>query len=291
MITAVALMLLTGLTWAGVGVLFGLAPADKNKIGSFFALYGIFYTFFVWLSSCPSAAPAAEVLKLAALIAPSAIGEVIAFLLLKKAMDRGNQGIAWSVVQSSMFVSFLGGVFILKNASSWTQWLGMVLILSSLILFGKAKESGGEKKNDSIYFRYVFIAFSLVGTCQFLRIVPGYMNFSEAALSWRLPLQCPWGMIFWLTVCCIRKNFCPAAVWKFSVPYALVVTVGQIFFYWATDAADKLKITSIVVPVSVGSCIALFALYCAFIRKEKTTVSSWIATGMTISGIALLALR
>lgn len=291
MAAAVALMLLTGLTWAGVGVLFGLAPSDKDKMGSFFALNGIFFALFTYMSRFPSAAPVGEVLKLASIIVPSACGEMIAFLLLKKAMDRGSQGIAWSVVQSSMFFSFLGAVFILKNDSNWFQWSGMFLILVSLVLFGKAKKSGNGKQNDMTYYRYVFIAFFLVGTGQFLRIIPGYMNFSEAALTWRLPLQCPWGMIFWLSLCLYRKNFSPKAVWKYSVPYAVIVTMGQIFFYLAIDAADRIKITSIVVPTSVGSCIALFSLYCAFVRKEKMTPGSWAATVMTVSGIALLAVK
>lgn len=291
MLSAILLMLLTGLIWALVGVFFGMAPADKDKVSTFFALNGIGFAVFSYVSRFPEAAPLAEVLKLAALIVPSAIGEVIAFLLLKKAMARGSQGIAWSVVQSSMVLSFLGAVFILKNHASYEQWGGMVLVLVSLVLFGKAKTNSGEVRNDAVYYRYVLIAFLLVGISQFLRIVPGSLGLSDAALSWRLPLQCPWGMIFWCLVCLKQKNFCPKAVWKFSVPYSIIVTLGQICFYLATDAADKAKLTSVVVPVAIGTCIVLFSLYCAVVRKEKMAGYVWLATFMTVAGIALLALQ
>ncbi|MBQ9776326.1 MAG: hypothetical protein IJW17_09875 [Lentisphaeria bacterium] len=289
MITAVLWMLLTGLIWAAVGVLFALAPADREKICSFFALNGILFTLFVYISNFPQAAPVTEVLKLAAVIVPSALMEVIAFLLLKKAMDRGSQGVAWSVVQSSMVLSFLGAVFILHNPAVSAQWIGMVLILVSLVLFGKAKNNGGKTCNDAVYYRYVFTAFLLVGGGQFLRIVPGALGLSDAALSWRLPLQCPWGMLFWMAVCLKRNCFQFRSVWKFSIPYAVVVTLGQFCFYRATDAADKLKMTSIVVPAAIGTCIVLFSLYCAVVRKEKMPLCVWLATFMTIAGIALLA--
>ena len=58
MLNAVSLMLLTGVFWTLVGVLFGAAPSEKDKLLSFFALNGVFYVAFVYLTRMPSAAPA-----------------------------------------------------------------------------------------------------------------------------------------------------------------------------------------------------------------------------------------
>ena len=62
MLNAISLMLLTGLLWAGVGVLFGAAPSEKDRLYAFFSLNGLLFLAFVWLSQPPAAAPAREVL-------------------------------------------------------------------------------------------------------------------------------------------------------------------------------------------------------------------------------------
>ena len=291
MLNAVSLMLITGVCWTLVGVLFGAAPSEKDKLLSFFALNGVFYVAFVYLTRMPSAAPLNEVLRLALLILPSAVMELVAFLLLKLAMDRGSQGIAWCIAQSAMVVSFICSIVFLRNPSSAPQWIGMVLMLASLVLFGRDKPSSGKVGNDAAFFRLVFISFALIGIAQFLRLIPGYAGFSLETMTWRLPLQAPVGMITWAVVCLAKGVWKPGKVWKHSLPYAIVVALGQICFYLATDAADKLRLTSIVIPVSIGTCILFFTLYCRFGRHERLSRGGWTAVAMDIIGIALLSWR
>ena len=291
MLNAVSLMLLTGVFWTLVGVLFGAAPSEKDKLLSFFALNGVFYVAFVYLTRMPSAAPLDEILRLSVLILPSAIMELVAFLLLKLAMDRGSQGIAWCIAQSAMVVSFICSIIFLRNPSSIPQWIGMVLMLASLVLFGRDKQSSGKVGNDASFFRLVFISFALIGVAQFLRLIPGYAGFSPETMTWRLPLQAPVGMIAWTAVCLAKGVWKPGKVWKHSLPYAIVVALGQICFYLATDAADKLLLTSIVMPVSIGTCILFFTLYCRFFRHERLSRGGWVAIAMDIIGIALLSWR
>lgn len=284
-------MLLTGVIWTAVGVLFGRAPVEKDKLCSFFALNGVIFVAFVYLARPPSAAPMSEVLRLSALMIPSGFFEVMAFLLLKLAMERGSQGIAWCIVQSAMVISFLGSILFLKNPSSPWQWLGMALMLCSLALFGRDRHTGGQAVNDGAFFRLVFGAFALVGIGQFLRLIPGYAGFSPEAMTWRLPLQAPVGMVFWIAVCLGKRFWRPGDVWHHALIYGVVVALGQICFYLATDAADKLRLTSIVMPVSIGTCILLFALWCRFFRREHLSRGGWIAVALNVIGIALLSSR
>lgn len=67
------------------------------------------------------------------------------------------------------------------------------------------------------------------------------------------------------------------------------MAIGEICFYLATDAADKLLLTSIVMPVSLGACILLFALYCRIFRGERLSPGGWAAVALDIVGIALLS--
>ncbi len=291
MLHALLLMLLTGVVWTAVGILFGRAPTEKDRLFSFFALNSVICNLFVYLTRCPLSAPPAEVLRLAVLMLPSAFLELWAFLLLKQAMARGSQGIAWCIAQSAMVVSFLGSILILKNPSSSLQWLGMALMLGSLALFGRDKDAGEGVVNDAVFFRWVFASFAMIGVSQFLRLIPGYAGFAPETLSWRLPLQSSVGLVFWLSVCLSRRRWTPRVVWRHSLPYGIVVALGQIFFYLATDAADRLRLTSIVMPVSIGTCILLFALYCRFFRRERLSRLGWFAVAIDICGIVLLSCR
>ncbi len=118
MLNAVSLMLLTGVLWTFVGILFGAAPSEMDRLQCFFSLNGIFYVAFVYLTRMPSAAPMNEVLRLSVLMIPSSIMELVAFFLLKLAMDRGSQGVAWCIAQSAMVVSFICSIDFLHNPSS-----------------------------------------------------------------------------------------------------------------------------------------------------------------------------
>ncbi|MBR2642962.1 MAG: hypothetical protein IKD46_07515 [Lentisphaeria bacterium] len=292
MASAILLLLATGIVWGMIGVLFGRAPSEKDKLYTWFALNGMVFTGLVLLTRTPDPAPVSEILRLSLYIAPSAILDLLAFLVLKLAMDRGSQGVAWCVMQSAMVVPFLGALIFLGNTASVWQWAGMGLIIISLLIFGFAKQSKEEnKQSDKLFYRYIFLAFALVGVAQFLRIIPGSVGFSEETLSWRLTLQAPYGMIFWLCACWKIHKFTPKPVWKQALLYGFVVALGHALFYLGTDAADKLKLTSIIYPMTLGTCIAFFSLYCFFVRKEQVSKLSWVAMAATVSGIALMAIR
>ena len=74
-----------------------------------------------------------------------------------------------------------------------------------------------------------------------------------------------------------------------AVPYGIVVALGEACFYLAADAADRLLLTSIVMPVSIGTCILLFTLYCRIFRGERLSPGGWTAVALDIVGIVLLS--
>ena len=289
MTQAILLMLLTGLVWTAVGVLFGAAPSERDRLYSFFAIGNLMFCVFSLATQPPSAATVPEVLRMSALIVPSALMEVIAFLLLKRAMERGSQGVAWCVAQSAMVIPFLCLVAFMRNPASAAQWAGLASVLAGLALLGREKPDGEADAKGAAYILLALAAFALLGLGQFLRLVPGYAGFTPEAMSWRLPLHSLAAALYWVVVCSAKRLWNIGAACRSAVPYGIVVALGEICFYLATDAADKLLLTSIVMPVSIGTCILLFTLYCRIFRSERLSPGGWMAVALDIIGIALLS--
>jgi drug/metabolite transporter (DMT)-like permease len=44
-------------------------------------------------------------------------------------------------------------------------------------------------------------------------------------------------------------------------------------------------------PISIGTCILFFTLYCCFFRHERLSRGGWAAVALDIAGIALLSCR
>lgn len=137
---AIFYMLITGVLWTLVGIIYGKAPDKQGDLYSFLALNGFCYTLFIWSVHFPQKAPPPEVLHLALYMIPATVIEMTGFLLLKYAMARGSQGIAWSIAQSSMVIPFLGAILFLGNHASAVKYTGAAVLLSGLILVGLEKK-------------------------------------------------------------------------------------------------------------------------------------------------------
>lgn len=145
---AIFYMLITGVLWTLVGIIYGKAPDKQGDLYSFLALNGFCYTLFIWSVHFPQKAPPPEVLHLALYMIPATVIEMTGFLLLKYAMTRGSQGIAWSIAQSSMVIPFLGAILFLGNHAGAVKYTGAAVLLSGLILVG-LKKKGKNSRNPA----------------------------------------------------------------------------------------------------------------------------------------------
>jgi len=282
--------LAAGLVWCLVGVIYGKAPSDKKEFYSFSLVYVVAYLFSAIFMSRPQAAEVKNVLKVSVFIVPSSIIMLLGFFYLKRAMDVGSQGIAWSIAQSSVVVPFLGSTFFLGSKSGLFQWVGIVILGVSLALLSLSKQ-GGSDDNGKGFLKYTVLAFVLIGMAQFIQMIPGHIGCSDESLTWRVSIAAPASVIWWAGVCISQKAFNLKKVWKLSVLYGVVVTIGQILFYKAVDAGDACQMTAVVCPIAIGSCIFLFSLYCSIIRHEKTSLLSRAGILLNVAGIVLLSVK
>ncbi len=283
-------MLLTGALWGGVGVLIGLAPTGKRELSTFFLLYAAVFLAFVWLFRFPQMAPLREIWCVAAVIIPVGIIDIIGFYLIKLGMSAGNQGLAWSIVQSAMVIPFVGAVLFLGQKAGLIQWLGLVIMVVSITLMGLSKPKGAPQgKNGKRYLLLVFTAFLLIGIAQFMYTLLGNLGLSEAALSWRLPIASINICLCWLVDCLWNHSFAPQKVWKLSVIYGIVVALGQISLFSAIDNAQRAGIVYMVYPIVMSLCILLHSLYCGLVKREALGVCGWCGILLSVPGILLVS--
>lgn len=294
MIQGGALLLGAGMLWCAVGICYEWIPEHRNALGIYLFFGGILVNLFAWTLFMPAAAPLPDVLGIAAWLIPSGFSGIPAILALKKAMKSGPEAVAWCIMQSAMICPLLTMVIVFRERLSCAAWGGIVLLFSGLFLFG----FGGERRTPAragSCWRFIVpasLAFLFTGLQQTLTVIPGKLDFSEAALSWRMPLallpNLLWGVVF------LRKDsrtmvWSKHSVWRFALLFGVACVGGEFLFFRGMDQLEKYALSGLTYPLALNFSILLFALYCRIILHKKFTRHELIAGIMTVTGIMFLA--
>ena len=156
---AVPALILVGLSWTLTGVVMSDAPRkelDPALILLLSGLVGLCINVTI-LSMQVNRLPALRVWLLAG--GCYFISSGLNFLMLQVmsyAMQRGPNGVIWSLIQSALVFPFLTGVLFYGSAFTIIRCAGLVLVLLALALLGAAKEnqvkSQGWKKPTFLAF-------------------------------------------------------------------------------------------------------------------------------------------
>ena len=75
----------------------------------------------------------------------------------------------------------------------------------------------------------------------------------------------------------------------YSLIYAFLVLSGQVVLYKSLDIMAVAKISSLVYPLAVGTCIMMVVGYSAFKLKEEFGISGIAGILMSLLGIILIS--
>ncbi len=292
MLNGLALSFFTGIIWTAVMIFYSKATERKDEFSSFM-MFGSFFVLTVsYALNLPVKASSAEIVKLAFIMVPASFLSTASFATLCMAMRNGSHGIAWGIMQSAILFPFLVGWLCLGEKVGVLSTIGMFLILAALffMVMGKVKrnsdKSNSVEKHNKLFVFYIILAFTASGVGQLLTILPSHVGLSEEVLKLRIPFFMS-GAFLWLCSILVKRQKIAFRQLPNSIIYGVLVFGGQFALYQAIDALKVLKLTALVYPLAMGSCIVFFSVFCLVWRKEKNTLSEIIGLVILILGLLL----
>ena len=294
-IYGIAAMVLVGVSWTAYGYVMGKAPRQDIKI-PYLMIVSALFAFTIsgaigLFQGFPRLSAFGYFITFGVLIIYG-IANYFQLDLMSLAMQRGPNGIIWSIIQSGFVFPFFMGVIFFGVELNLLRISGLIAQLLSLVFFG----TGENKDSGDNWKLLTFNAFLMTGITQMLSNLPSYYPEAEAVSSiWRTAAFSAGIGIGALSVELVRKkpvmkelsaHFRRIAVWKTVLLLEIPEMVSSwILLFPGLDILSKAGIGSIAYPIMVASCIIFFELFAILILKEKRTMLQRVALLLCLLGV------
>lgn len=296
MFQGITFTLITGLLWAAIGVAYSVMA--QRKMG-FFAVMGPSFTVTAALSwlvlpdhRLLSSGAVDRISLLAAVMAGAGAITVTGMACMQAGMRRGHHGACWAVGQSALIAPYLCGVALFGEPLVWQRTLGVILILGSLVAFGRAREASEteDAHGNGKWFGLAICALILLSLSQSLTTLPSYWEGWTDAAHLRVPLFFTGLATAYLTGAFVVGKKPGKAEWCVAAALVAVALPSHFCLYKAMDCLKPLQMVGVVYPLAVGMCILGFALYSLLVLKEKTTTFHILGLAVGLAGIVFMSL-
>lgn len=227
MLFGIPALLLTGIGWTLIGIVMGAAPRRglRTDIIQFFSAVASVAVSTIILCAMPLPETAWTVRMLTC--GAYFCGGLLNFTMLQfmsHAMERGPNGIIWSLVQSALLMPFLTGVIFFGNTLTLARLSGLGMLLAAILLLGALKDN---RQSGRGWRLPTFIAFLLAGIVLNLNNLPSYFREADSVTSVMRSLSAASGTLTaaFCRIACrhVRGQGIPANtfrnihLWKFAV--------------------------------------------------------------------------
>ena len=225
--------------------------------------------------------------------------------IMSYAMQRGPNGIIWSIIQSALIFPFLGGVLFFGVLLTPFRAGGILTLLAALVLFGMAKDQkAGTKVNEKKrgWRGAAFLCLAICAVQQNLMTAPSYFEEARAVTSIARSLATAFGTFLAALIYNLLKmnaeraaqlwsNLGRWALWRYIIALQFF---GLIFSYTllypGMNVMADAGLGGICYPMMVGSCIVTFSLASVCLLKEAMTLLQAVALTLCITGLVLICL-
>lgn len=299
MFFGISAMILVGCTWTVSGYVMGKAPREKIEIPTLLT-YAMGSA--LLLSCCiglHQGLPQTTLRGLVIACSSQILSGFFNFFQLEwmsKAMQKGHNGIVWSIIQAGFVFPFFMGIVFFGVPLTGIRLGAFAAALLSVALFGIAQGS-----KSSHWLIPALGGFLMTGISQALSNLPSYFPEAEAVSSvWRTAaLACG----FLLAICFYRifqfKSFVQdvahafrqPGIWKYTGLMVGLETLANYFLLFpGMDALSRAGAGAVAYPLMVSACLLAFDLFSLLWLKEKHRFIQWTALALCLAGVTGLSL-
>lgn len=235
----------------------------------------------------------AQLLRLLGWISLAGIFNCVAQFLTVIIMRRGHQAISWSILQSSMAIPFLVSILFWRESAGILAWIGVGVIVVSMRVMGANRLAGGNSSTLTPQgggISLALLGMLFAGTAQSVMAILSHLEHVDAARL-RVPLYFTVSAVMHGVFVLLAGLTSNRRAWLFGVLWAILAMIYYLLIFAALDVMTSAKLSAVVFPVSVATCIAGFSLYSAIIIKEPFKWPTRIGLFLSLVGILLLTLR
>ena len=237
-------------------------------------------------------------------------------VFMGRAMARGPNGAAWTIVQSGFVFPFAMGIALGNPAATPTRLAGLSLVLAGVVFGGMAK-TGKATDHSSVVVRHsslrgaapphrAWLVPALLGFvfCGANQCAVNLVSFLPPEARPAQPERIVWGALGMFVTAALhglvaqigrqdRPNTTPSPL-SFLIKVAVFESVVWIFsgillLYNALDRLQAAGLAAIASPIMVASCLVGFVIYGAIALRERPNRHQWLGLLCSLGGIALLA--
>lgn len=298
-IKGIILLLLSGLGWSIIGIIISNCAHKNRNIavvqGGAALLIMVFGIFFLIIQG-KSPIYSQETILIYLVMFITGIINFFNFILMRKAMKKGPNGIVWCIMQSALIFPFLTGILFFGVIPTVARIIGVFLIIIGIILTGLGKGHQKSQKNllqNNKWIWAALSAFTIVGISQCFGNLPSYMDGASQVDGVQRAIAFQGGTFSaFLFFSLLNTNFRKfEGVGKPMLALTVVTLIIQFFlFYKGLDIVQQAGAGSIGYPITISSCIIIFFIYSFIFLKETLPRSGMAGIILCICGIIAISL-
>jgi drug/metabolite transporter (DMT)-like permease len=287
------LVVAAGVLWAAIGVLNSKVSRRNLDFASYAATGVLIGAALMWTTWVRHGVIPQQpyVLPIALICGAAGILAGFGYVALQRAMRSGHHGAVWTVAQSAMALPLLTAMIGWHEALTAAGVIGMGLLFISLVMIGLGKhEKNADSETPGTWFWFALLAFLMFGLSQSINSIPSLQQWPDPA---RLRPGC-----YTLGQCCfyvtwmwLRGSRFRRAETLLAVRYAIYGNVSMVLMYRAMDLLAAHQAAGMTLPVGVGTCIVVFALYSVLWLREKAGFFVIGGILVAVAGVGCLTLR
>ena len=291
-------MVLVGCSWTVCGYIMGNAPKhniDSKLLLFFGALLSFVLSFSYGIATMHPITSYTGYIFCFVVLVFSGIFNFFQLDIMSLAMQRGPNGVIWTITQAGFILPFLMGIVFFDVKLSWYMVIGFASILISLVFFGMTQSNSGQGKWKLL----VSIAFLMAGLGQCFSNIPSYYAETNAVSGAFRTAFWSIGMMIGAILVNIKKIKTLAMgvkdyskrfeVWKYAFMLQIFELIASLFLlFYGMDALSNAGVGAIAYPLMVCSCLICFEVISIAILREKKTILQVVALLLCLAGVVLL---